>query len=239
MSARKLMVFTWAAAVGLIVAAASTGAQSNGTSAVPAGFRVETLLMQLSSFLPEEYARLRSGLDGQAGPNGPGGPAQGAPRQGAQGPGAPRQGAQDGQRQGGFSLPQFKRDPKLMLTATQVDALLPVLQDLRKTPFPTPSQAKKVTTTVNATLTKQQKDAYDAYAKERDKAIEEIRKQIQSRPQGAQGGQGSAQGGQGAQGQGAQGQGEQTQRQMDPAELRKRMLDAFIRNLQDYRKGLT
>jgi hypothetical protein len=128
-------------------------------------------------------------------------------------------------------MPQFKRDPKLMLTASQVDALLPVLQDLQKTPFPTPTQAKKVTAAVDAELTKQQKDAYGAYAKERDKALEEIRKQIQSRAQEAQGqgGQGAAQGGQGAQG----------QRQMDPAELRARMLDAFIRNLQEYRKGLT
>jgi len=25
---------------------------------------------------------------------------------------------------------------------------------------------------------------------------------------------------------------------MDPAELRKRMLDSFIKNMQDYRKGL-
>jgi hypothetical protein len=224
MTARKRMLVTAAAAVGLFVAASSAGGQANGTPAVPTGFRVETLLMELSAFLPEEYARIRGAF---------GGP-DGQPRQGQQGAQS-GQGTQAGQQPGRFNLPQFKRDPKLMLTAVQVDALLPVLHDLQKTPFPTPSQAKKVTATVDATLTRQQKDAYDRYAKEREKAIAEMRKKYQSQTQGTQQGapgaqpsQGPAQGGAGAQG----------QRQMDPAELRKRMLDAFITNLQEYRKGL-
>jgi hypothetical protein len=206
-----------AAAAGLLLAAVSAGAQAGGGTPAPrSGFSIEGLIMELSSFLPEEYARLR------VGPGGPGGPGPGAPP--AQGPGA-------GQPGGRFNLPRFQRDAKLMLTAAQVDALLPVLQDLQKTPFPTPSQAKKVTATVDGTLTKQQKDAFDAYARERDKAIDELRKQYQSRGGAAQGGQGSP-GGQGAQA----GQGQRPQ--VDPAELRKRMLDQFIKNLQDYRKGL-
>jgi hypothetical protein len=209
-----------AVAAGLVIAAASAGAQATGTPAPRPGFSVERLVMELSSFLPEEYAKLRVG---------PGGQGQG--QQGAR----PQAGQpQAGQRPGGINLPQFKRDPKLMLTAQQVDALLPVLQDLQKTPFPTPSQAKKVTATVEATLTRQQKDAYEKFAKERDAAIEEIRKQYQSRngsqqgAPGAQAGQGPAQSGPGAQG----------QQQRDPAELRTRMLDTFIRNMQEYRKGL-
>jgi hypothetical protein len=61
--------------------------------------------------------------------------------------------------------------------------------------------------------------------------LEEMRKQFQSRAgtQGTQGAQG-AQGGPGP----AQGQ----RQQMDPAELRTQMLDAFVKNMQDYRKGL-
>jgi hypothetical protein len=213
-----------AVAAGLVVAAGSAGAQATGAPAPRSGFSIERLVMELSSFLPEEYARLRAA---------PGGQGQG--QQGAQPPaGQPQAGQrQGGQRPGGINLPQFKRDPRLMLTAQQVDALLPVLQELQKTPFPTPSQAKKVTAAVEASLTRQQKDAYEKFAKERDAAIEEMRKQYQSRSgtqqgaPGAQGGQGPAQAGPGAQGQ-----------QRDPADLRKRMLDTFIANVQEYRKGL-
>jgi hypothetical protein len=222
MTAWKRMFVGAAAAAGLALATVPAGAQTGGgTPSARTGFRVETLIMELSSFLPEEYARLR------AGPGGPGG-GSGGP-QSAQPPAAGQQSAQPGQHQSRFSLPQFKRDSRLMLTAAQVDALIPVLQDLQQTPFPTPSQAKKVTTTVDATLTKQQKDAYDAYAKERDKAIEDLRKQYQSRGGFQQGTPGSA-GGQGVQG----GQ----RPQVDPAELRRRMLDQFIKNLRDYRTAL-
>jgi hypothetical protein len=201
------LIFLAAVAAGLVIAAGSAGAQAAGAPAPRSGFSVERLVMELSSFLPEEYARLRVASGGQG-------------KQGAQ--------PQAGQRPRGLDLPRFKRDPGLMLTARQVDALLPVLFDLQKTPFPTPSQAKKVTAVVEATLTKQQKDAYEKFAKERDAAIEDLRKQGQlgngtPRP----GGQGPAQGGQGAQGP-----------QRDPADLRRRMLDTFIANVQEYRKGL-
>jgi hypothetical protein len=227
MSMRKWNIAAAAVAVGLIIVAVSAGAQSTGTPTAQTGFGVENLLMELSLFMPEQYAGFRGGFGRPGAPGGaaagaqPGSGQQGTQQQGEQqGP----QGTQAGQRPGRANFPEFKRDAKLMLTAQQVDVLLPVLQDLRKTPFPTPSQAKKVTTTVDATLTKQQKDAYDKYAKERDKALEEMRKQFQSRA-GTQ----CTQGAQGAQGQ---------RQQMDPAELRKQMLDAFVKNMQDYRKGL-
>lgn len=251
---KRLLIAAAAAAAGLLVAAASAGAQASGTATASSGFSVENLIAELSCFLPEEYA----GFGGRGflvvgGPGGaapaatPGGATGGAAAQGSGQQAAPGgqtgQVRQGGQRPQGFAIPQFKREAKLMLTAKQVDTLLPVLQDLQKTPFPTPSQAKKVTSTVDATLTKQQKDAYDKYVKERDKAMEELRKQFQSRvgTQGAQGTQGTApQGGFVARGEGGSaqsGQGQQRQ-QMDPAELRRQMLEAFIKNLQEYRKTL-
>jgi hypothetical protein len=242
MITRKRTFALAAIAAGLLFAALPAGAQATVTATAQTGFNVENLLMELSSFLPEEYA----GFGGRGffggGPNGaPGGAAPGSGQQG----GTTQQTAPSGQasqRPQGFDIPQFKRDAKLMLTAKQVDALLPVLQDLQKTPYPTPSQAKKVTTTVDATLTKQQKDAWDKYVKERDKALEEMRKQFASRVQGSgttgtQGGgtitRDNAGDGTGN-GQRAQGQ----RQQVDPAELRKQMLEGFIKNLQDYRKGL-
>jgi len=217
-------------AAGLVAAAASAGAQAAGAPPSLGGFSVETLLMELALFMPEQYAGFRGGFGGPGAPGGQGGSGgTGAA------PGTGQQGAQSGTRPNGPAFPEFRRDAKLMLTAAQVDALLPVLLDLQKNPFPTPSQAKKAAAIVDATLTKQQKDAYEKYAKERDKALEEMRKQFSSRngTQG-QGGTGT-QGGQGVQG----GQGSQGQRQQaDPAERRKRMIDAFIKNLQEYRKGL-
>jgi hypothetical protein len=245
MITRKRTFALAAIAAGLLFAALPAGAQATGTATAQSGFNVENLLMELSNFLPEEYA----GFGGRGffggGPNGaPGGTAATTQGSGQQG-GTTQQTAPSGQANQppqGFDIPQFKRDAKLMLTAKQVDALLPVLQDLQKTPYPTPSQAKKVTTTVDATLTKQQKDAYDKYVKERDKAMEEMRKQFASRAQGT-GTQGAPGGGtftrddagDGAgTGQRAQGQ----RQQVDPAELRKQMLEGFIKNLQEYRKGL-
>jgi hypothetical protein len=226
MTTRKRNLLAAAVAAGLVIASASAGAQTNGTPAPREGFNVENLLMELSLFMPEQYASFR-GFGGPGGSGRPGGTAPGT-QPGAGQQGTQQQDAQAGQQPGGVRFPEFKRDPKLMLTAQQVDALFPVLQELQKTPFPTPSQAKKATTTVDATLTKQQKDAYDKYVKERDKALEEMRKQFQSRAgtqgaQGAQGGQGSAQG---------------QRPQRDPAELRRQMLDAVVKNMQDYRKGL-
>lgn len=257
MIGRKRAIVLAAAAAGFLAAASTAGAQAAGTQggAAPtpqSGFNVENLLMELSNFLPEEYA----GFGGRGffvgGPGGQGAPDQGAPDQGQQGQGQQGQGQQQrnaqqgatggGQRPQGFEIPQFKRDAKLMLTAKQVDALLPALQDLQKTPYPTPSQAKKVTATVDATLTKQQKDAYDKYVKERDKALAELRKQFASRAQGQ--GSGTQGGGFVMRGEGdnagtADGQRQQGQRQqVDPAELRKRMLAGFIENLTKYRATL-
>jgi hypothetical protein len=241
MNRRNRITVLAAIVAGMLSGALPAGAQATGTATARAGFNVENLLMELSNFLPEEYA----GFGGRGfligGPNaGPGGAAPRGASATTQGAG--QQGGTANQRPQGFAIPEFKRDAKLMLSAKQVDALLPVLLDLQKTPFPTPSQAKKVTTTVDATLTKQQKDAYDKYVKERDKALEEMRKQFAARAQGSgtQGTQGGGTftrenpGGETGDGQRPQGQ----RQQMDPAELRKQMLEGFIKNLQDYRKGL-
>jgi hypothetical protein len=232
-------------AAGLLFAALPAGAQATGAATAQTGFNVENLLMELSNFLPEEYA----GFGGRGffvgGPNaGPGGASATSQGSGQQG-GTTSSTAPSGQatqQPQGFNIPEFKRDAKLMLTAKQVDALLPVLQDLQKTPYPTPSQAKKITATVDATLTKQQKDAYDKYVKERDKALEEMRKQFQARAQGS-GTQGAPCGGTftrenpgSGTGDGQRPQGQR--QQLDPAELRKQMLDGFVKNLQEYRKGL-
>ncbi len=248
MIARKRTIALAALAAGLLFAAMPVGAQATGTATPQTGFNVESLLMELSAFLPEQYAMFGGRGFFGGGPNGaaPGGAAattQGTGPQGAQtqqaAPGG--QTGQNNQRQQ-FNIPQFKRDAKLMLTAPQIDALLPVLLDLQKTPYPTPSQAKKVTATVDATLTKQQKDAYDKYVKERDKALEEMRKQFQARAQGS-GTQGGASGAPSGgtitrdnAGDGQRGQGQRPQ--VDPAELRRQMLEGFIKNLQEYRKGL-
>jgi len=235
MNARKRIFFAALAAAGLFAAAAASaqapGAQPPGPGPGLGGFSVENLLMELSLFMPEQYAGFRGGFGGPDRPGGPGG--SGGP---GAAPGAGQPGTGTGQQPNRVAIPEFKRDAKLMLTAAQVDALLPVLLELQKNPFPTPSQAKKAAAAVDAALTKQQKDAYGKYAKERDKAIEEMRKQFASRS-GTQGqGRTATQGGPGAPGvQGSQGQ----RQPMDPAELRRRMLDAFVKNMQDYRKGLT
>lgn len=246
----RLFIVAAAAAAGLLLAAASAGAQASGTATPSSGFSVENLIAQLSCFLPEEYAGFGGRgffVGGQGAARGGGGSApatqgSGQPSTQTQQDSTQRQGAPSGQQPQGFEIPQFKREAKLMLTAKQVDALLPLLQDLQKTPFPTPSQAKKITTTIDATLTKQQKDAYDRYVKERDKAMEELRKQFQSRAgtQGTLGAQGTApQGGFVTRNEGGSGQSGQGQRQqVDPAELRKQMLEAFIKSLQEYRKTL-
>jgi hypothetical protein len=251
MITRKRTFALAAIAAGLLFAALPAGAQATGTATAQAGFNVENLLMELSSFLPEEYAGFGgrgffgggpNGAQGGAAPGGTAATTQGSGQQGAQTQ-QTAPGGQANQRPQGFTIPQFKRDAKLMLTAAQVDALLPVLLELQKTPYPTPSQAKKVTTTVDATLTKQQKDAYDKYVKERDKAMEEMRKQFQARSQGS-----GTQGGTTGDGAAARdsagngtGNGQRTQgqrQQVDPAEQRKQMLEGFMKNLQEYRKGL-
>jgi hypothetical protein len=246
MNGRKRDFLLAAAAAGLLAVATTAGAQATGTTTAQAGFNVEGLLAELSCFVPEEYAGFgaRGILFG-----GPGdAPTDAALRRSStQGQGAAQASPQGttsggGQRPQGFDLPQFRREAKLMLTAKQVDALLPVLRDLATNPYPTPSQAKKITAAVEATLTKQQKDAYDRYVKERDKALEELRKQLTSRVQGQAGAQGGTQGGfvmRGENGGAGDGQRQGGQRQqVDPAELRTQMLAGFIESLTKYRATL-
>ena len=59
MTTRKRNVVAAAVAAGLLIAAASAGAQAAGAPAPSQGFSVENLLMELSLFMPEQYASFR------------------------------------------------------------------------------------------------------------------------------------------------------------------------------------
>ena len=92
-------------------------------------------------------------------------------------------------RQGAPSPFHFNRDPALSLTGEQIAKILPIMNDLKAKPFPTPSRAKTIQAGVDGVLTKAQKAAWDKLQKDLEKA----RADAPAR-QGAQGAQG-AQGG--------------------------------------------
>jgi hypothetical protein len=102
----------------------------------------------------------------------PGGGGQGAPQQG-------------GQQRSPFRI---ERDPALFFTSDQIDALLPVMRDLKASPFPTPSRAKALQAKVDAVLSKSQKAAWDRTRKDLEKAQADA--QARSGSQGQAGGQG-------------------------------------------------
>jgi hypothetical protein len=243
---RRWLVTAGLAGAALIFGAAAAGGQAaGGLFGAQSGFSVENVVSELDGFLPEgTYAppgRLgRAAVVAQGGQGGQAGSAA-AQQQGGQagGQGAARLAAIMRE------IPTFKRDPKLFLTAKQVDAVVPALQELRANPFPTPGKAKQVQAAIDAALTKQQRDAWAGYVKERDRAIEKIRQEFTAQRSaggtGGQGGGGMVYGGQAAAGEpgGAAGQGGQQRPQRDPAELRKEILGSFIDALTRYRKGLT
>lgn len=243
-------------AASLFLSAVSAGAQLAG-QATQSGFSVENVLMELSMFLPEGAVSFGMNRFGGLGQGGQAGAQAGAQRQssgqtggqGAAGQGATGQAAAQGANTQAFAamrnLLTFQRDPKLFLTAKQVDALVPMLKDLQQNPFPTPGKAKQAQATLDSALTKQQKDAWDKYVKQRDKAMEQLRQQFANRQGGTSGqggtGQGSgAQGSTGRTGDAASGQGQANgQRvQRDPAEMRKEEIKAFLDDLAKYRVGL-
>ncbi len=233
---RRWLAAAAISAAVLMAGAAAAGAQNAGGGAgggvgmlgllgSQSGFSAENVISELSEFLPEGTWTLSLGRGGGQGQAGQGQAGQTGTQQ-RQGTNA--QGGNNRFATAMSSFPVFKRDAKLYLTAKQVDALMPVLQDLQASPYPTPGKAKQHQATLDGTLSKQQKDAWAAYVKERDKAVEQLRKQFASQ-------QGAAAGGAAAGGQAGQG-GQRVQR--DPAEIRKQMLTSFIDALTKYRKGL-
>jgi hypothetical protein len=88
-------------------------------------------------------------------------------------------------RQGAPSPFRFERDPALSLTGEQIAKILPIMNDLKAKPFPTPSRAKTIQAGVDGVLTKAQKAAWDKLQKDLEKA----RADAPAR-QGAQGAQG-------------------------------------------------
>jgi hypothetical protein len=226
-----------------------------------AGFNAETLVTELSLFLPGDINLLggagraagqQAGAAARTGGQQGSGAAQGAPGAAQGAPGA----AQGGQRAAGAAANQFRieKDPKLAFTQDQIAKLIPVFEGLKTNPMPSPTSAKKIQSTVDSVLTKAQK----AGIEDARKAREEMIKQFQTRLQqaGAAGGAAGAAAGQGGQfrqgtaaGQGgadAQGgaagqagagaQGARPQ-QLTPAERRARFVEAFLAALQEAQKG--
>jgi hypothetical protein len=156
-------------AAGLLAGGGAGFAQA--PPSLTGAFSVEGLLFELSLFLP-----------GGGGP--PGGQQQGGPQQGGQ--------QQGGQQQGGPQRAPFRieRDPALFLASDQVDALLPVMRDLKASPFPTPSRAKAIQAKVDSILTRGQKAAWDKTRKDLEKAQADAQARSGTQSQGQAGGQG-------------------------------------------------
>jgi hypothetical protein len=204
--------------LGLLVSAASAGAQAPGGAMSP-GFNVQTLVAQLSLYLPEDSTRgMYGGRVGQGGQAG--------------------QGAQAGQSARRFPQVQFTHDPKLFLTRDQIAKLIPILLGLKENPMPTPSKAKQVQASVDAILTVAQKAEYADFRAQMQKLIDEFRKQMSASGGNAGSGQGfgTGQDAQGQPGQARTGQGGGTQ--MTALQRRQREIDAFVQVLRNRQKQL-
>jgi hypothetical protein len=212
-------------AAAMAAASAAAWAQAGGAPAAQ-GFNAQTLVAELSIFLPEESTRAM--VTGMGGRGGSGGSAQGA--------GQSAQGARS------FPQMQFTRNPKLFLTADQVRKLLPIMTGLRDNPMPSPSKARQVQASVDAILTAEQKAEYADYRAQMQKMVDQLRQRMSAAAggSGASGGMGGAQTGGQDQGQAQAGgrAGGQGGQQLTPLERRKRQLDAFVAVLQDRLKQL-
>jgi hypothetical protein len=203
--------------VGLLATAGTTFAQMTGGQ-LRAGFSVESLIGQISLYLPTEATQgMYSGL-------GRGGSGGGAGQTAGQTQGTARPGA------GGFrALFQFARDEKLFLTKDQLGKVLAVFVTLKASPMPTPSTAREIQASIDTILTAAQKAEFVDYQKQLQKAIDQLRQQY------------AANGGSGAGGQtGQSGQTSQTGQQRSganaastPLERRQREVDQFIKVLED------
>jgi len=214
-----------------MLSAALLGAQDAGPAPAQ-GFSAQTLVSQLSLYLPEESTRnMNAGAAGRSG----GARAGSAPGAGN------GQGAQAGGR--GFAPVQFTRDPKLFLTRDQITRLLPVLTALKDNPLPSPSAARKVEAEVAAILTDAQKAEYADYSAQMQKAMEQLRQRMSASAGSATGSTAGAGGATGAGGQGEAVPAGAQQRAAGGALLttlqrRQRQLEAFIVVLKDRVKQL-
>jgi len=192
------------------------------------GFNSQTLVFELSLFLPQEALGKAFGAGGRGSPGRPG-----------SGTAAGQQG-QAGNSQRPTS--QFVRDPKLFLTKDQIDRLLPILKALKDNPMPSPSKARQIEADIDTIITKAQKAEYADWRKEMATFRQELRQRF-----AASGGQnGTAPGGGAPGGAGDGGLGQAGPRgpadasapRVNELERRQRLLEAFIGALQDYRQGL-
>ncbi len=211
----KRHAFVLLAGLALIVAAAPAGAQTPGGMMMQ-GFNVQTLITQLSLYLPEDSTRGMYAGRGQGTQAGQGAPAG--------------QASAGGRR---FPQMQFTRDPKLFLTKEQIAALLPILLDLKANPMPTPSKARTVQASVDTVLTVAQKAEYADFQKQVQKMIADFRAQMAANGGAAGSGQSAGAAGNGQGGAGAGGGS-----QMAPLQRRQRQVDAFVQVLQDRQKQL-
>ncbi|MEW5816246.1 MAG: hypothetical protein AB1798_12725 [Spirochaetota bacterium] len=123
-------------------------------------------------------------------------------------------------------------NPKLYLNKAQLNQLLPIFFDLKENPFPNPSKAKKIFSTVESILTKEQKAEWAKVKSEREKMIEKLRSQFGNNPAGTSQFPGTGNAGNQP--------GDQTrqQRQITPQERRERMINTLIKRMEDRKKEL-
>jgi hypothetical protein len=211
----KALRFFSLSLVGVLAMGAAAFAQVPGGQ-LRAGFSVESLISQISLYLPPDATQgMYSGLGrGGAGASATGqaaGQTQGAARAGTS----------------GFrSLFQFTRDEKLYLTKDQLSKVLSVFTSLKDNPMPTPSKAKDIQASIDAILTVAQKAEFADYQKQMQKAIDQFRQQYAANGSSAAGGQTGQTTQPGQQRSGSTGA-------LTPLERRQREVTAFVKILED------
>ena len=194
--------------LALLVAAQPLAAQSGAGSGMPSappsgagggfggttqGFNSQTLVFELSLFLPQDALGKAFGAGGRAsyGNSGKGGAR---PEAGGAGGTTGGGGAGGGGAQVSRDRPaRFARNPRLFLTKAQVDSLLPVLVELRNNAMPSPSKARRVEAEIDTILTKAQKSEYADWRKAMESYLRELRQRFAaSGGPGASGGQGAS-----------------------------------------------
>jgi hypothetical protein len=214
--------------VGLLVgllAAFPLAAQAQGPSLLE-GFTVEGTALMIAAFIPADL-----------GPPGGGGAPQargGVP----QAPGGGGQGGAvwtGGAEAAGGGETRFRivdlaiKDEKLYLTRGQVERLLPILQDMKQSVFPSPSKARKLQAAIDEVLTREQKAAWQKLVAEMDKARQS------AQAQGGTGGErqdGERQDGERQDGERQGG----ARQQLGPEELKLRILEGVIARLERWRE---
>ena len=258
--------------------AAQSGAGSGLPSAPPSGagggfggaaqgFNSQTLVFELSLFLPQDALGRAFGAGGR-GAYGNSGKGGARPEAGGAGGTTGGGGAAGGGAQVSRDRPaRFVRNPRLFLTKAQVDSLLPVLVELRNNAMPSPSKARRIEAEIDTILTKAQKSEYADWRKAMESYLRELRQRFAASggpgaseaggaTPGSGGGAPGGPGGLGPEGPGAGGtppgasgglaggragasgsMGSSSQA-MNQLQRRQKLLDSFIAALEDYRKGL-